>query len=92
MEKKLILGAVLFIGIYLIMPKYEYIDDQTPDLLRFNKVTGNLEVCKNGEHWSKVVSKSIVKVERQTITYNEFMSGREQFQDFLRKAKDLNRK
>jgi|GEM_PF-4685008 len=84
--------VIIFFGLYLIVPKYEYIDDQTPDLLRFNKVTGNLEVCKDGQRWYKVVSKSVAKVERPSITYDEFMKGREQFQDFLKKANEINRK
>ena len=95
MGKNIILGllilVVIFFGLYLIIPKYEYIDDQTPDLLRFNKVTGNLEVCKDGQHWYKVVSKSVAKVERPTITYDEFMKGREQSQDFMKKIEEMNK-
>lgn len=95
MNKKIVLVPLMltaiFFGLYLIIPKYEYIDDQTPDLLRFNKVTGNLEVCKDGQHWYKVVSKSVAKVERPTITYDEFMKGREQSQEFLRKIEGMNK-
>lgn len=87
----LLVLMVIFFGLYLVIPKYEYIDDQTPDLLRFNKVTGSLEVCKDGQHWYKVVSKSVAKVERPSITYDEFMKSREQFQGFLKKSEEMNK-
>jgi len=88
--KKILLLIVVFIGLYLVIPKYEYIDDGTPDLLRFNKITGNLEVNKYGS-WSKVVSKSVVRVERPVISYEEFMKGRENFQEFLQKADKIKK-
>ncbi len=73
----LVVGSILLF--LSTAPRYDYIDDGTPDLLRFDKVKGELEACKEhyGGKWYKVASKSVVKVERPTITYNEFMNGRQ---------------
>jgi hypothetical protein len=94
MKKKTFLLVVLLMAIggfifYITCPKYDYIDDQTPDLLRFNKITGSLEVCKDGTHWYRVVSKSVAKVERLTISYDEFMGGRENFQKAIEQIKKI---
>ena len=78
-----LLMVIVGVIFYFVSPKYEYIDDQTPDLLRFNRISGVLEVCKDGEHWSRVVSKSIVKVEKPLISYEEFMQRREDSKELL---------
>ena len=83
-----IIAGVIF---YIVCPKYEYIDDQTPDLLRFNKIKGVLEVCKDSDNWDRVVSKSIAKVERPTITNEEFMQGRRDSQEMLRAIKAITK-
>jgi len=48
-------------------------------VLRFDKVKGVLQVNKEhyGGKWYKVVSKSVAKVERPTMTYDEFMKSRQ---------------
>lgn len=84
----MIIAGVIF---YIVCPKYEYIDDQTPDLLRFNKIKGVLEVCKNGDNWDRVVSKSIAKVERPIITNEEFMQRRNDSQEMLKAIKNMNK-
>ncbi|MCK9572489.1 MAG: hypothetical protein M0Q96_04350 [Candidatus Omnitrophica bacterium] len=84
----MIIAGVIF---YIVCPKYEYIDDQTPDLLRFNKIRGVLEVCKDGDNWGRVVSKSIAKVERSTITYEEFIQKRNDSQEMLRAIKSMSK-
>jgi len=92
----LLVCVVFLMGLYFVLsnvlPKYEYIDDQTPDLLRFNKINGSLEVYKDGGHWHKVVSKSIARVDRPTISYEDFMQGRANFEGLLKKADELKRK
>ncbi|MDD5097436.1 MAG: hypothetical protein PHU59_02970 [Candidatus Omnitrophica bacterium] len=96
MKKQTFLQVILLMIVagfilYIACPKYEYIDDQTPDLLRFNKIKGVLEVCKDGDNWDRVVSKSIVKVERPTITNEEFMQGRKDSQEMLRAIKKITK-
>jgi len=84
---------VFLVGLYLVLantlPRYEYIDDQTPNLLRFDRVKGVLQVSKESYKgkWYKVASKAVAKVERPTITYDEFMGGEKAFQDFIKTAK-----
>lgn len=85
MKWKIFLQIILLIVItgvvfYNVCPKYDYIDDQTPDLVRFNRITGNLEVCREGTtRWERAVSRATVRVERPIISYEEFMQGRMQF-------------
>jgi len=95
-KETLFLIVIFLIGLYFVLantlPRYEYIDDQTPDLSRFDRVKGVLQVSKEsyGGKWYKVISKSVVRVERPTITYDEFMQGRQNFEDILKKLEALS--